>query len=552
MSSKPTLVRPLPASTGLAHHRSRGQVVVMFALCATVLLLATGGGLDLAMIILERGRMQNAADSAALAAAQKLGEGGTQQDASSVGADYLRINGYEDRVNGVTAQISYPPPAQGTPRGVGQIVDVTVSHPLQASFWALAGVPSVTLQVDAQSLSPARRFDIFLSIDETASMTDSDMDQLRQAASRFVQTLNPVPGDPYSPKVALAAFQGLRYTAEYEEMLTGRDTTVTLADSLILTHLTGDAQLLNHLILGDSNSPGCSYYSLPTDQPWMPYAVFPPMLEGKRYGSDGVYSGGYDPMKQGIYVEQLASGYPDSGPPNYLPDPPLTRFACPLHQDPQDGTSGTFIRNGITAAFVPSVWSPYDYKNEPWDAFSAQHGGRDGSDGTPAAHRVLVVMTDGTNTIEPIPPGSACTLNSNGDSAEPQNCAASGRVSFARYDPGHMSTEADPATINAANAAKLGPDGQQNTADDIEIYTIGFYGGGESGLTSGSTPLCPATVLTPAIQSQMKPADQLLLSVSSSTSGSCDHYFPVAKSAQGLSSIFSSIAGRIKHAQLVK
>ncbi|MDQ6670454.1 MAG: pilus assembly protein TadG-related protein [Chloroflexota bacterium] len=570
--------------------RRQGQVVIMFALCLTVLLLLLGGALDFAGVTMEKGRLQNAADSAALAAAQTLDDGGDKPSASATATAFLSANGYPSTPPGNSIQIAYPTPSVGgvgNPQGIAQVADVSVGHPYQTPFWGLIGLPTVNLQVDAQASSSGRRFDIFLSIDESFSMSDSDMAQLQRAAHLFVQTLNPTT-DQYSPKIAIAAFQGIRYTAEYSDMSTGKYTVAGLADSLILTHLTNKAQDLYHLIDGDPSNPGCPYFSISQDQPWMPYSVFPPTgidKEGKKYGKDGVYTGGYDPNKQGIYVEGYAPAYTESTSQPPVPNPPFTQFACPLRQDKKGDTSGRFIRNAITAAFVPSVWDPFpiDSVRHPrgqqrdplatWDAFSWQHGGRDGlqSDGTtrdpaPPAKRVLIVMTDGLNTIEPIPPGSRCTgLNPDGTSSEPQ-CGALNNQSFARYDPAHMQpangamtgtgTDADSVTVQAANAAKLGPDGSSaagKTADDIEIYTIGFYGHNESGLTSASAPpMCPAPVLTAGMQSQMQRADKVLLGVSSSSPNSCDHYFPVDKSAnQGLATIFASIAGRIKRAQLV-
>jgi hypothetical protein len=278
-------------------------------------------------------------------------------------------------------------------------------------------------------------------------------------------------------------------------------------DSLILTPLTQSAPLLYRLIdncaAPASGCPACP--GIPDQQPPMPYAVYPPPPEAQRYPD--------------LQLNPLTPGYPS------LP-PPMTRFACPLRQDPSGDTSGTFIRNGITAAFVPSVW----------DAFSGAHGGRDGSDGFPPAKRVLVVMTDGQNTIAPIPPASPWPDNP-----------------FARYDS-QGDAEGDQATIAAASLAKAGPDGQAQTDDDIEIYTIGFFDRGYSGLTGTTPPLCPAAT-QPA--NYMQRADRVLTSVSSSTSGSCDHYYPLAKPGSGahddaLPSIFAAIAGRIKRAQLVE
>ena len=123
----------------------------------------------------------------------------------------------------------------------------------------------------------------------------------------------------------------------------------------------------------------------------------------------------------------------------------------------------------------------------------------------------------------------------------------------------------DQQTINRANALKLGPDGIAGTADDVEIYTIGFYctigsynpsfnGPGHQNWCSskmaytggaGSHPCPGAWDVTKASR-----ADLFLWEVSSSTPGTCDHYFPLSKTEQ-LPNYFKQIAGAIARGKLV-
>lgn len=107
---------------------------------------------------------------------------------------------------------------------------------------------------------------------------------------------------------------------------------------------------------------------------------------------------------------------------------------------------------------------------------------------------------------------------------------------------------ANTRTVNAANATKPGWDGTLNTPDDIEIYTIGFFdsGSGESGLIGTNPPGCPSSTLPGGRTA----TDNMLIQASSSTPGSCDHYYPVGKN-MSLPPIFGQIAGALGRARLI-
>jgi hypothetical protein len=51
--------------------------------------------------------------------------------------------------------------------------------------------------------------------------------------------------------------------------------------------------------------------------------------------------------------------------------------------------------------------------------------------------------------------------------------------------------------------------------------------------------------------SQLSPVDRLLISVSSSSPGTCDHYIPLSKT-QSLPSVFSQLAGTISRGKLTQ
>lgn len=160
----------------------------------------------------------------------------------------------------------------------------------------------------------------------------------------------------------------------------------------------------------------------------------------------------------------------------------------------------TYVGNGFDMALRP---------DQGWDIWSAANGGRTD------AKKVLVLITDGTNNI---PPLAVPDLNTD--------------------------------TLAAAATVKLGPDQDSGTADDVEIFTIGLY---DPAVDPSSfvtdPPLCPAPVVpaSPAPTSN----DLLLIGSSSSSAGSCDHYYPLHKDkVADLPEIFTTIATRILRARL--
>jgi hypothetical protein len=105
---------------GPRRDRSRGQVLVLFALAITALLGATAVAVDIGRFYSERRFLQNAADAAALAAANALIRGETQENARAEALAILTRN-YAVPPNGVTPAM---PPAAGSevyePGGAGQ------------------------------------------------------------------------------------------------------------------------------------------------------------------------------------------------------------------------------------------------------------------------------------------------------------------------------------------------------------------------------------------------------------------------------------------------
>jgi Flp pilus assembly protein TadG len=192
--------------------------------------------------------------------------------------------------------------------------------------------------------------------------------------------------------------------------------------------------------------------------------------------------------------------------PNVWPVPQpvfATRSAVPLPTNRvcatrPSGGSGTYVGNGFEMAVEPTY---------AWSLFSTANGGRTG------VKKALVVMSDGANNFS-----------------------------------GISEAEADAATVAAAQAAKRGTDSIAGTADDVEIFTVGLYGSGESNFTT-NPPKCPAA----AIPAGATTIDTMMISSSSSTPGSCDHYYPLNKAqALQLPQLMITIANSISRSRLTE
>src|SRR5437870_6154757 len=162
-------------------------------------------------------------------------------------------------------------------------------------------------------------------------------------------------------------------------------------------------------------------------------------------------------------------------------------------------SSSTYVGNGFEVAYVPNTGTNH------YDLWAPALGGR------PGAKKVLVVVTDGSNTA-----------------------------------PAATRAQEDGAAVSAANAVKLGPDGVIGTSDGLEIYTIGFFdtSSDDSNCATSPTPKCPAAV----IPSSPGPSqnDSELISASSSKPGSCDHYYPLNKNnSSNLPTLLTTVANQI-------
>jgi Flp pilus assembly protein TadG len=118
----------------------------------------------------------------------------------------------------------------------------------------------------------------------------------------------------------------------------------------------------------------------------------------------------------------------------------------------------------------------------------------------------------------------------------------------------------DTQLASRSAALKLGPDGVAGNQDDVEIYTVNFqcdaanvyYSGNCVSALASRAPgnhMCPGP--SAAAVPLMSNSDQILYNASSSTSGTCDHYFPLRKD-EDLPTLFRQLAGTISRGALTQ
>jgi hypothetical protein len=163
------------------------------------------------------------------------------------------------------------------------------------------------------------------------------------------------------------------------------------------------------------------------------------------------------------------------------------------------------------------------------------------------ARRVQIIMTDGQDEAWP----TSFVAPGNPDPAFPE--------SISGYD-------ATFKTLASHIKANPAPDG----GPPVEIFVVGYFCSGppgvgpsiydssqyppsdfcESKLAYTSAPrACPGPSYSPGTIGS--PVDDLLVSVSSSTPGTCDHYLPMSKN-ESLSALFADLAGTISRGQLTQ
>ena len=121
-----------------------GQVIVLAAIVASIVLGMAGLAIDVGFAMHERGKVANAADAASMAGAGVLLNGGDNEAAITAALSYAEQNGYH--ASSTTVNI---PPLSGPHKGNSTYVEVIINTTRPTYFMRVLQIPTETVSARA-------------------------------------------------------------------------------------------------------------------------------------------------------------------------------------------------------------------------------------------------------------------------------------------------------------------------------------------------------------------------------------------------------------------
>jgi Flp pilus assembly protein TadG len=468
--------------------REAGQIIVLFAAFVIILMLLAGSAYDYASIVVDDSRLQNAVDAAALAGADSL-----SSNAALPGQTPVSI------AQTVTTQYLSANHIDSTNATIG----ITV-----LPYAPPAGTPTPvipiydSISIDVKRAHPTTFWPV-VGI-PTVTLDGSGQAKAARGMVDVMLSLDLTGSENTSGSIPSSASTSGSYPIQ--DAVAGFVRQMRLQASDPRGSRVGIARFagLDTCTYNTTHDP--DYYNCSNDSD----ILMPLSTDSKS-------------------LIRIADRYdPDAA--STCPAGAATTYACGLYWHSAT-PGGTRLPNSISVLGL-SETSPY--ATTATYAWSTANGGRnDSPPGTGNAHKVLVLMTDGKNEDKTV-------------TSSPKD--TTGGVW-------------DTLVQNLATRLEKGEDGVANTPDDVEIYVVnyactpyneanGCYSRlADTDVGNPSHHPCPAAVAPSA--GSMSATDSLLIGVSSSSSGSCDHYFPLRKT-ESLPQLFSQLAGTISRGQLTR
>ncbi len=518
--------------------REAGQIIVLFAVFMIVLLVLAGSAYDFASIVADEARLQNAVDASTLAASNSLAANnrlpaltaGAVAQATAV--QYLAQNGVATATPGTNVVFAFPtstPVGANPPSSALENLTLNVSRSHPTAFWPLVGIANVNMQGSGAAHAARNMLDVMLTLDTTGSLVlsnnlyDYTMNAggptIVDAVTAFITQMIPTTADARGPKLGIARYAGIKCTWSDTNANSNMDVYTASApvseyrapcidDDTVLTSLTNDQATLLTIASGGAGCPATAVgYGCPIQH--VPYII----------------PGSGELRLDGARKAGLAPYFTGTKEPNAL---------CV-----------------VNPADTLCTQNPTSVNSAGW-AWSSANGARNCtswpcpvSSSADQARRVQIIMTDGQNEAWPtsyVSPGTP-------DPAFPEIVCCGTSSYDGKFKALATNLKANP-----------GPDG----GPPVDIFVVGYFCATGS-YNSGSFPpnnfcqsklaystaprACPGPTYAPlGIGS---PIDDLLVAVSSSSSGSCDHYFPMPKN-ESLSVLFQDLVGTISRGQLTR
>jgi Flp pilus assembly protein TadG len=188
--------------------RSRGQMMVLFALSFLGITGAVGMAADMGLYIVEQQHLQTAADSAAVAAARYYvvytGAGVSTQLAQATTAAQNYMDQYGYTTSNLTGPLSVTSPAT-------RQVRVTATKTRNTMLIKLIGINQLTARATSTASADIKA-DIYAALDITASMDDTDIVNMQNGVTTFITGLGLDATNPAGPALGIGQFLGERCT----------------------------------------------------------------------------------------------------------------------------------------------------------------------------------------------------------------------------------------------------------------------------------------------------------------------------------------------------
>lgn len=175
----------------------RGSVAIIFALSLFVVIGGVGLSIDGARIYSADQRLQSAVDAAALAAARRAALAGSSAEISATFSGFLAAS---ESLRGITVRSATSDTSQ--PRRIAATVIGDVPTVIMPVF----GFASVEIQANAVVEFGFTRLEVALVLDNTGSMAGMKLDALKASANRLVDSLLDRSSQPGTIQFALVPF----------------------------------------------------------------------------------------------------------------------------------------------------------------------------------------------------------------------------------------------------------------------------------------------------------------------------------------------------------
>jgi Flp pilus assembly protein TadG len=177
-----------------------GSIGVMFGCIIVVMVMFLGSSVDFGRAFMAREGIQDALDSAALAAGRELETGGEKEDAEDKAREVFAANVPE----GFTANLTMV----DVNAGAGQIT-LRADTLLQTSFLRIAGINELEIDAEAIVSTSDGSFEVAMVLDSSGSMRGVHIEGLKTASHALVTSLFGDKTVSNNVKMGVVAFSGL-------------------------------------------------------------------------------------------------------------------------------------------------------------------------------------------------------------------------------------------------------------------------------------------------------------------------------------------------------